>query len=195
VQQAQEGPRPQRRAAHHHASESSDETFEQHRRLRTRAEDYVHKPIAFADLVDRMRNFVAVGSPTSEPIEDAIIIDDEIAFEEPEEEDVHTVMMDRPSLDVLERAAGAPPRSVPAPMSADLDVERFANDAFDHLLDTTGKSQPPTAKPPSVPAAPSTEPPARPSRPVARRSTPPGKYATGADHGRRRPRRGRPPSQ
>ncbi len=29
------------------SSESSDETFEQHKKLRTRAEDYVHKPIAF----------------------------------------------------------------------------------------------------------------------------------------------------
>ena len=32
------------------SSESSDETFEQHKKLRTRAEDYVHKPIAFGEL-------------------------------------------------------------------------------------------------------------------------------------------------
>ena len=35
------------------SSESSDETFEQHRKLRTRAEDYVHKPITFGDLLAR----------------------------------------------------------------------------------------------------------------------------------------------
>src|SRR4051794_37785246 len=33
------------------SSESSDETFEQHRKLRTRAEDYVHKPITWTDLL------------------------------------------------------------------------------------------------------------------------------------------------
>jgi DNA-binding response OmpR family regulator len=33
------------------SSESSDDTFEQHRKLRTRAEDYVHKPIAFGELL------------------------------------------------------------------------------------------------------------------------------------------------
>ena len=33
------------------SSESSDETFEQHQKLRTRAEDYVHKPIAFGELL------------------------------------------------------------------------------------------------------------------------------------------------
>src|SRR3954462_5090128 len=41
------------------SSESSDETFEQHRKLRTRAEDYVHKPIAFGDLLARIQPFAA----------------------------------------------------------------------------------------------------------------------------------------
>src|SRR6187200_208969 len=36
------------------SSESSDETFEQHRKLRTRAEEYVHKPIAFGELLEHM---------------------------------------------------------------------------------------------------------------------------------------------
>src|SRR5258706_1475921 len=40
------------------SSESSDETFEQHRKLRTRAEDYVHKPIALGDLLARIQPFV-----------------------------------------------------------------------------------------------------------------------------------------
>ena len=39
------------------SSESSDETFEQHRKLRTRAEDYVHKPIAFGELLQHIRTF------------------------------------------------------------------------------------------------------------------------------------------
>src|SRR6195952_3473539 len=40
------------------SSDSTEETFEQHRRLRTRAEDYVHKPIAFADLMAPIQPFV-----------------------------------------------------------------------------------------------------------------------------------------
>ncbi|HEY3594331.1 MAG TPA: response regulator, partial [Polyangiaceae bacterium] len=39
------------------SSDSSDETFEQHRKLRTRAEGYVHKPIAFGELLEHMRPY------------------------------------------------------------------------------------------------------------------------------------------
>src|SRR5215216_1383519 len=42
------------------SSESTEETFEQHRRLRTRAEDYVHKPISFEDLVTRIQAYVSL---------------------------------------------------------------------------------------------------------------------------------------
>src|ERR1019366_8092838 len=42
------------------SSESSDETFEQHKKLRTRAEDYVHKPIAFGELLQHIRGYVAL---------------------------------------------------------------------------------------------------------------------------------------
>src|SRR4051794_623080 len=54
------------------SSESSDETFEQHRKLRTRAEDYVHKPITFGDLLARIQPFVVLGNgeidhPTGHP--------------------------------------------------------------------------------------------------------------------------------
>src|ERR1700677_3796734 len=56
------------------SSESSDETFEQHKKLRTRAEDYVHKPIAFGQLLEHIQVFVPLGArPDSEA---AIVIDD-----------------------------------------------------------------------------------------------------------------------
>src|ERR1700690_4636577 len=45
------------------SSESSEETFEQHRKLRTRAEDYVHKPIAFGELLQHIRNFIPIEAP------------------------------------------------------------------------------------------------------------------------------------
>src|SRR5690606_40302503 len=39
------------------SSDSTDETFEQHKRLRTRAEDYLHTPISFDELPKRNRQF------------------------------------------------------------------------------------------------------------------------------------------
>jgi DNA-binding response OmpR family regulator/chromosome segregation ATPase len=59
------------------SSESSEETFDQHKKLRTRAEDYVHKPIAFGELLEHVQQFVAVRAPAV-PAEGAIVIDDEI---------------------------------------------------------------------------------------------------------------------
>src|SRR6188768_4182034 len=44
------------------SSDSTEETFEQHRRLRTRAEDYLHKPITFDALVARIQPFVQIGA-------------------------------------------------------------------------------------------------------------------------------------
>src|SRR5258706_16342172 len=61
------------------SSDSTEETFEQHRRLRTRAEDYLHKPVAIGDLIQRIRNFVSLDLDEPPPMsEDAIVIDDEI---------------------------------------------------------------------------------------------------------------------
>lgn len=45
------------------STESSDETFEQHRKLRTRAEDYIHKPIAFPELLAHISRFVKLEAP------------------------------------------------------------------------------------------------------------------------------------
>src|SRR5580704_1649449 len=59
------------------SSESSEETFDQHKKLRTRAEDYVHKPIAFGELLEHVQQFVAVGEPAAST-DSAIVIDDEI---------------------------------------------------------------------------------------------------------------------
>src|ERR1700678_358578 len=66
------------------SSESSEETFEQHRKLRTRAEDYVHKPIAFGELLQHIRTFVPMADTvvpdTGDP--DGIVIDDEISVQQ-----------------------------------------------------------------------------------------------------------------
>jgi CheY-like chemotaxis protein len=59
------------------STESSNETFEQHKKLRTRAEDYVHKPIAFGELLQHIQGFVPLPSMVRDS-EVAIVIDDEI---------------------------------------------------------------------------------------------------------------------
>src|ERR1041384_6734352 len=63
------------------SSDSTEETFEQHRRLRTHAEDYVHKPIAFVDLLPRISARVALSDGAAPAVEDDIVIDDDVAFE------------------------------------------------------------------------------------------------------------------
>src|SRR5271170_4641757 len=90
------------------SSESSDETFEQHKKLRTRAEDYVHKPIAFGQLLEHIQAFVPLGgSPDSEA---AIVIDDEIEIGSTDyySEDDGTVVAPRsPAIDAaVAEAAG-----------------------------------------------------------------------------------------
>src|SRR5258708_6848089 len=59
------------------STESSDETFEQHKKLRTRAEDYVHKPIAFGELLQHIQGLVPMAGAAQES-DGAIVIDDEI---------------------------------------------------------------------------------------------------------------------
>src|SRR4029434_7565963 len=39
---------------------NADEIFEQHRKLRTRAEDYIQKPVDFPSLLERVRRLVCV---------------------------------------------------------------------------------------------------------------------------------------
>ncbi len=66
------------------SSESSDETFEQHRKLRTRAEDYIHKPVAFGELLHHIQSFVPLEGAIvdDEVVEaDGIVIDDEISIQ------------------------------------------------------------------------------------------------------------------
>src|SRR4026208_2229092 len=70
------------------SSDSTEETFEQHRRLRTRAEDYVHKPIAFDDLVARIRQLVPVEESGSGPVSiEALDLEDAVEIDETEIED------------------------------------------------------------------------------------------------------------
>jgi CheY-like chemotaxis protein len=64
------------------SSEVDEETFEQHKKLRTRADDYIRKPIAFADLLERVKplvplNGAAVLDEGAAESDDAIAMDDD----------------------------------------------------------------------------------------------------------------------
>jgi DNA-binding response OmpR family regulator/chromosome segregation ATPase len=131
------------------SSESTDQTFEQHRRLGTRAQDYVRKPVSFPDLLERVRKFVNLSQSASlMPEDDDILIDDEVELVEDGERSV------RPAS-----------RSVsPSLRPIDADIDDFAEHAFGAIVDES--------VPPSVaPAVPSAIPPAsRGSVKPARRS-------------------------
>jgi CheY-like chemotaxis protein len=100
------------------SSESSQETFDHHSKLRTRAEDYVHKPISVDDLIQRCAAHVQVpDAPASDAEEvsiddlEAVAINDEPTFE-----------------------AEPLPDPLPEPARADAELEHIAEAAFDQIM-------------------------------------------------------------
>jgi DNA-binding response OmpR family regulator/chromosome segregation ATPase len=125
------------------STESSEETFEQHKKLRTRAEDYVHKPISFGELLEHIQAFVGIGAPASEG-EAAIVIDDEIEIgsTDYEIEDDPTASLEpqlAPQLEPLLEAQAPPPAGSSASAvggtghGLEGDVDAFAESAFGRL--------------------------------------------------------------
>jgi CheY-like chemotaxis protein len=111
------------------STDSSEETFEQHRRLRTRAEDYVHKPVAFAELLGRIQTFVPLASPGMDQVQaDDIIVEEDIEVED--------AAMD--SVEIAEAEIVDP----------DADVGRLTDRAFASI-----QSQPPAPEEVSQPPA------------------------------------------
>jgi CheY-like chemotaxis protein len=114
------------------SSDSTEETFEQHRRLRTRAEDYVHKPITLDELVARAQSFVtldahgaagALNGSDEALVDDAIVLDDDIEIEEADAE-APGEPDDAPSLEAVRVEAGV-----------DAETDVLAEQAFDALID------------------------------------------------------------
>ncbi|HEX4341455.1 MAG TPA: response regulator [Polyangiaceae bacterium] len=115
------------------SSDSTEETFEQHRRLRTHAEDYIHKPIAFVDLLPRISAQLPLpdeAGSKSVPPEDDIVIDDDIAFEE-----------EPPAA-----SAEAPAPSGPV----DEEVDAFTESAFGNMVDASPPASAGEASPTDV---------------------------------------------
>jgi CheY-like chemotaxis protein len=112
------------------SSDSTEETFEQHRRLRTHAEDYVHKPIVFTDLLARITAHVAIGAAAggASAGEEDIVIDDDIDFEEDGSGE--------PKAAATEAEEPAPPGHV------DEEVDKFTDAAFGSIMDQKGEAAP-----------------------------------------------------
>jgi CheY-like chemotaxis protein len=109
------------------SSESSDQTFEQHRRLGTRAQDYVRKPVSFSQLLERVRKFVTLsGTLSISPDDDGIVIDDEIEIAD------ESLTSARP--------LSENPSSSHRPIDADIDD--FAEHAFGVMLDSPASTKP-----------------------------------------------------
>jgi CheY-like chemotaxis protein len=124
------------------SSESSDETFEQHKKLRTRAEDYVHKPVAFGELLQHIQGFVHLASAAGGEAEGAIVIDDEIEVGATDYllDDDDSATMVVPSSLVGE----LPARKIE---KVDADVDAFAESAFGRMTGPDATTVPGPARP------------------------------------------------
>jgi DNA-binding response OmpR family regulator len=109
------------------SSESTDQTFEQHKRLGTRAQDYVRKPVTFPQLLERVRKFVTLSANVSiSPEDDGIVIDDEIELTE------DSLISARPN------KASVSPSHRPI----DADIDDFAEHAFGVMLEAPASTKP-----------------------------------------------------
>jgi len=91
------------------SSEATEDIFEQHKKLRTRAESYLRKPIDVATLMAEVTAIV----PLDEPVEAIAISEVDVSFDESPGTDLHAVH---------------------APKLVDPDVAAFADNAFDQLM-------------------------------------------------------------
>ncbi|MCK6552064.1 response regulator, partial [Myxococcota bacterium] len=148
------------------SSEATPETFEHHKKLKTRAEEYLKKPFDPAELVDLLRGYVpigmgspGVGEPISEElsIEDqppATIGDDEV-FSEEEALSMHggadpgSAEMSAIDglLSDLSRPAGVPSARAALSQSAGVGLRGFEEE--DEIMTTVGFVPPQAAQPPS----------------------------------------------
>lgn len=97
-------------------SNSTDVTIEQHRQRPNHADDYVRKPIAIPELIERLAKFAALKPsmrPSQAPDDDGIIIDDE----------------------VVESRRSRPASMAPhTNATVDSDVSIFTDNAFDGIM-------------------------------------------------------------
>jgi CheY-like chemotaxis protein len=158
------------------SSESNDDTFEQHKRLRTRAEDYVHKPVSFGDLLARIQPFVtltrtggSVSARPSEQPEDIIVIDEDLPLESVPPSLSDNLQLDD-AFDRAQRVSSHAPRQMsdkPAfkpsmpPLPFKIPVDENPHEAAPKVASKWPPA--PSAAPSAVHAAPGSIPAARPA--------------------------------
>ncbi len=114
------------------STESSDETFDQHKKLRTRAEDYVHKPIAFGELLQHINQFVKLAAPEGAAEGEGIVIDDEISSIDLEEEGT-LVVEDGAAGNTLSKRTSVPAAKM---KNVDEDIDAFIEGGFGKMTGT-----------------------------------------------------------
>ena len=128
------------------SSEATPETFDQHRKLKTRAEDYLLKPFSPETLVERVTTLVGV--PDAGPAEEELVTLDDVELDGapaegarvPAEEDADLKMLDdafdnisRGGDEPGSRAPGAPAVDLPLTLMPDAD-ESPALSEFDREM-------------------------------------------------------------
>jgi len=114
------------------SSDSTEETFEQHRRLRTHAEDYVHKPISFVELLPRITAHVPLGNGVAAPgAEEDVVIDTDVDFDEAGGVNgAADAPLPDMSLEASEDVQAAAPEA-----QVDDEVDAFTESAFGSLIE------------------------------------------------------------
>ena len=117
------------------SSDSNEDTFSQHRRLKhSRAEDYVHKPIGFDELLPRISALVPL-SPTQLDHADEVV---HIGEEHPPTDgylEIEAESDEDTQFDTEIEAELLEVESVPPESGVDAEVDEFTENAFDALLD------------------------------------------------------------
>lgn len=122
------------------SSEATEETFEQHKRLRTRADAYVHKPITVDDLVVQLSELVTLtkqqGSDTSD---DDVMIDDVAIDEDDTMKDSGAEALDAEADEAfgnLIMEDKSPDQSPPHLADEELEMEELEFEDDSHLIAT-----------------------------------------------------------
>jgi DNA-binding response OmpR family regulator/chromosome segregation ATPase len=94
------------------SSEATEDIFEQHRRLSARADDYIHKPVSFEELLERVRHVLPLNEMVADDLSGAISVDSTGMY-------VEEVSQEAPG----DEGAGV-----------DSEIEEFAESAFGSLI-------------------------------------------------------------
>lgn len=100
------------------SSEATVEIFEQHRRLSARADDYIHKPVSFDELLEHVRAVLPFEDMPVDDMSDAISVDDSGMYVE----------------EVADKSNHHAPADADDQTNVDAEIEDFTESAFGSLI-------------------------------------------------------------